>query len=57
MQLAPGPHDVTVNFATGERQTWRGLIAPSKGEAAYYYRMLLYAPPDHTWPPATLTGR
>jgi hypothetical protein len=57
MQLPPGTHDITVTFPTGERQTWRGLVAPAKGENAYYYRMLMYAPPDHTWPPPDLARR
>jgi tetratricopeptide (TPR) repeat protein len=56
MKLPPGTHDVTVTFPTGERQTWHGLIAPPQGEETYYYRMLLYAPPDRYWPPTNLGG-
>ncbi|MDB5297597.1 MAG: hypothetical protein JWO31_3580 [Phycisphaerales bacterium] len=40
LELPPGTHDVTVEFPVrGLTQTWRGIIAPDKGEATYYMRM------------------
>jgi tetratricopeptide (TPR) repeat protein len=56
MQVPPGTHDVTVEFPTGEQQTWHGLVAPAQGEATYYYRMLENAPTDRNWPPGNTTA-
>jgi hypothetical protein len=51
LNLSPGPHNVSVAFATGEQQAWHGLVAPAQGEETYYFRMLESAPVDYTWPP------
>lgn len=54
LHLPPGKHDVTVSFpGVGSRaytQTWHGLVAPTKGEAAYYLRIPRWDGP-FTWPP------
>jgi len=58
LNLPPGPHDISVSFPTGQQQTWHGLVAPTSGqEDMYYYRMLTYAPIDHTWPPPAMGPR
>ncbi|HRK31679.1 MAG TPA: hypothetical protein PLD59_11420 [Tepidisphaeraceae bacterium] len=56
LQLAPGTHDVTVEFATGRGlgQTWRGLIAPERGDATYYFRMQRFNSGPFDWPPAAM---
>lgn len=60
LELPPGPHDVTVDFpdVPGQRQSWRGLVAPPPGgpEATYYFRMLRYRTGPFVWPPAALVG-
>jgi tetratricopeptide (TPR) repeat protein len=54
MNLPPGKHDITLRFATGEEQTWHGLIAPPPGgEETYYYRMLQYGQNNFDWPPGS----
>jgi tetratricopeptide (TPR) repeat protein len=56
LKLSPGKHDVTVAFPyAGMRQTWRGLIVPDKGEAAYYIRMQRWTNGEYTWPPPAMT--
>jgi tetratricopeptide (TPR) repeat protein len=60
LNLPPGRHDVSVNFPSGEQQTWRGLVAPAQGgqgEETYYFRMLEGGPPSYTWPPQYLAGQ
>jgi tetratricopeptide (TPR) repeat protein len=53
LQVAPGRHDVTVDFpnAPGLRQTWRGLEVPAQGEATYYFRMQRWNSGPFDWPP------
>jgi tetratricopeptide (TPR) repeat protein len=38
LQLAPGSHDVMVEFP-GIRQKWTGVQAPAQGEGTYYFRV------------------
>ncbi len=38
LYLPVGRHNVTVSFGDGSGQTWRGIVAPGEGEAAYYLR-------------------
>lgn len=55
LQLPPGKHTITVEFpAVGLTQTWRGLVAPERGEATYYYRMLRWSAGPFDWPPGPL---
>jgi tetratricopeptide (TPR) repeat protein len=55
LHLSPGKHDIAVTFpAVGLRQTWRGLVAPSQGEATYYYRILRWSSGPYDWPPPPL---
>ena len=52
LQLSPGKHTITVEFpAVGLRQTWRGLVAPEQGEAAYYFRILRSSTGPFDWSP------
>jgi hypothetical protein len=53
MQVAPGRHDITVDFpnAPGLRQTWRGLDVPAEGEGTYYFRMQRWNNGPFDWPP------
>jgi hypothetical protein len=51
LPLPPGAHDITVQFANGVYQTWRGLVIPSQGEATYYFRMQRWATGPFNWPP------
>jgi tetratricopeptide (TPR) repeat protein len=53
LRLEPGTHDVSVMFGGiyGIRQTWRGLVVPSTGEASYYFRMQKWSEGPFTWPP------
>lgn len=55
LKITPGRRDVTVTIG-GVTQTWRGIVAPSEGEAAYYLRVNQVSGGDHAWPPAGLTG-
>jgi tetratricopeptide (TPR) repeat protein len=58
LRLPPGRHDITVSFGSSRHlsQTWKGLIAPSTGDATYYIRISrLYSGP-FVWPPARATG-
>jgi tetratricopeptide (TPR) repeat protein len=59
LRVEPGKHDVTVEFphAPGLRQTWRGLVVPERGDAAYYFRMQRWSPGPFDWPPPALAGR
>jgi hypothetical protein len=58
LHLSPGKHDITVNFPPGysstypQAQTWRNLVAPSEGEAVYYFRMSPWIHGPFDWPPA-----
>ena len=58
LELPPGRHDVRVEFpdVPGLRQEWRGVVAPEKGEATYYFRMQRYNPGPFDWPPPALAG-
>jgi tetratricopeptide (TPR) repeat protein len=58
LPLPPGPHDVTIAFpGRSVAQTWHGLVVPSHGDSAFYFRMQgLSAATDYTWPPPTLSG-
>lgn len=53
LQLEPGKHDIEVDFGTtrGYRQLWRGLVAPEKGDATYYFRMQRFNSGPFDWPP------
>lgn len=56
LSLPPGRHDIQVSFprtgyAGNYEQTWRGLIAPSEGEATYYMRMRRWDAGEYVWPP------
>lgn len=53
VSMPPGKHDITIEFpqARGLRQTWRGLVAPSEGDATYYFRPQRYNPGPFDWPP------
>lgn len=54
LKLAPGQHDITVAFPQvgNLQQSWRGLIAPERGEATYYVRMNRWWEGPFDWPPA-----
>jgi tetratricopeptide (TPR) repeat protein len=56
LRLDPGQHDITVNFGRDARlsQTWRGIIAPSEGEATYYMRINRLNDRPLDWPPPNL---
>ncbi len=56
LTLSPGKHDLTINFESviGMSQTWRGIVAPSTGEATYYFRMQRYDAGPFDWPPPAL---
>jgi tetratricopeptide (TPR) repeat protein len=53
LHLAPGSHDITVNFPAipNMSQSWHGITAPASGEATYYVRMQQYDPGPFNWPP------
>jgi len=51
LYLPPGKHNVSVSFADGTGQTWRGIIAPDQGEAAYYIRASRWGG-VRDWPPS-----
>lgn len=53
LRLEPGRHDITVSFADGTQQIWRGIIAPSQADATYYLRMSRWRPGPYDWPPAS----
>jgi len=57
VSLPPGTHDLAINFpaAVGMSQTWHGIVAPSTGEATYYFRMQRYDAGPYDWPPPALT--
>jgi tetratricopeptide (TPR) repeat protein len=57
LSLPPGTHDVTINFPAviGMDQVWHGIVAPSTGEATYYFRIQRYDPGPYNWPPPALT--
>jgi hypothetical protein len=55
LHLSPGKHDVTVQFPQpGMFETWRGIEAPEKGEATYYYRVQHRNNGPFVWPPPAL---
>jgi tetratricopeptide (TPR) repeat protein len=53
LRVAPGTHDVTVDFPNvpGLRQEWHKLVVPDKGEAAYYMRIQKSRIGPYEWPP------
>lgn len=53
LSLPAGKHDITIEFpqARGLRQEWRGIVAPSTGDATYYFRPQRYNPGPFDWPP------
>ncbi|HEV8292643.1 MAG TPA: tetratricopeptide repeat protein, partial [Tepidisphaeraceae bacterium] len=51
LYLPPGRHNVAVSFNDGTGQTWRGIVAPDHGEAAYYIRTSRWGGVKE-WPPA-----
>jgi tetratricopeptide (TPR) repeat protein len=53
LKLAPGKHDLVIDFpdAQGLTQSWRGIEAPSAGEATYYFRIQPRLQGPYTWPP------
>lgn len=53
LKVAPGTHDVTVDFGY-EKQSWRGLTVPEQGEATYYFRMNRYMNGVRQWPPPSV---
>ena len=53
LYLPPGRHNVAVSFNDGTGQTWRGIVAPEKGEAAYYIRTSRWGG-VREWPPANM---
>jgi tetratricopeptide (TPR) repeat protein len=57
LSLPPGTHDLTINFPQemGMSQVWHGIVAPSSGEATYYFRMQRYDSGPFNWPPASTT--
>jgi tetratricopeptide (TPR) repeat protein len=58
LELSPGTHEVVVDFAgtSGLRQTWRGIVAPERGEAVYYIRTQRWINGPYVWPPPTIRG-
>jgi len=58
LRISPGKHDITVSFGThGVGQTWRGIVAPEKGEATYYMRITSHPHPPYRWPPRRLADK
>ncbi len=57
LHLKPGRHDITVSFGGGLQQTWRGIIAPEKGEETYYIRITRFSHGPFTWPPPSMGGQ
>jgi tetratricopeptide (TPR) repeat protein len=52
LQLPPGTHDLTIDFPIpGLAQTWRGIVAPTEGEAAYYMRIMRWRSGPYEWAP------
>lgn len=51
LKLTPGSHDITVEFAGGNRQTWRNVPAPDRGDNTYFFHLSRYGPTVMTWPP------
>lgn len=58
LSMPPGTHNVTIDFpaAPGLRQEWRGIAAPDRGEATYYFRMQRYLGGPFNWPPPAMAG-
>jgi hypothetical protein len=56
LRVAPGTHDVTVDFPNvpGLRQDWHKLVVPDKGEAAYYMRIQRARTGPYEWPPPAM---
>lgn len=57
LDLPPGTHEISIRFpgsgyTSGYEQTWRGLVAPAQGEAAYYMRMRRWDAGEYVWPPS-----
>jgi tetratricopeptide (TPR) repeat protein len=50
LHLPPGRHNVSVSFGDASGQSWRGIVAPESGEAAYYIRTTRYGGVKD-WPP------
>jgi tetratricopeptide (TPR) repeat protein len=57
LALAPGQHDITVDFGRGESQTWRSLDVPPQGEVTYYFRVQRYPTRPQTWPPPSIAAK
>jgi len=51
LKLAPGPHNITVQFAGGASQTWQNVPAPDHGDNTYFFHLSRYGPTTFTWPP------
>jgi tetratricopeptide (TPR) repeat protein len=56
LTLAPGSHDISVDFYGTSRQTWHGLVAPATGESTYYLRLQRFQNQQYHWPPTSLNG-
>jgi tetratricopeptide (TPR) repeat protein len=56
LNLPPGKHNIAVSFPGqgGLSQTWRGMVAPEKGETTYYLRMTRMSAGPHDWPPRSV---
>lgn len=55
LRITPGKHSLSINFGShGFGQTWRGIVAPENGEAAYYFRVTSYTRGPYNWPPPRL---
>jgi hypothetical protein len=56
LQLSPGRHDITLSFPDRSTQSWRNIVAPGEGEAAYYMRLTPFSSGQYTWPPGGQTA-
>lgn len=54
LHVAPGTHNLNVQFPGGLQQTWRNIVVPEKGEATYYLRMQRWAQGPFDWPPPAM---
>jgi tetratricopeptide (TPR) repeat protein len=54
LHVEPGTHELIVDFPglPGLQQTWRGIVVPERGEAAYYLRLRRWQSGPFTWPPS-----
>lgn len=53
LSLPPGKHDVTIHVGQTS-QTWRGIIAPQKDDATYYFRLSPWNNGTFVWPPPNM---